>query len=105
MLDDRFKNRRRAFLAFRAERMRAFHDAPAVIAALFDLVDHVPKVLADFARPEVARLAVERKTPCLAQSIGVNFRTGVFHGDEWIVLGDAVVLAVSGMIDIQTEEF
>ena len=58
--------------------MRAFHDGPAVVAAFFDLVDHLPQILADFAAPEIAGLAVEAEAPQLPQAVGVDFGAGAF---------------------------
>ena len=71
--------------------MRAFLDRPAVVAAFFDLVDHFPEILADFAAPEVAGLAVEAEAPQLPQTVGVDFGPSVFVFDERVVLGDRVI--------------
>ena len=52
----RRQDRRRAALAFGMNRLRAFDDAPAVVAALLDPVDHLPQFPADIADPQVAGL-------------------------------------------------
>src|SRR5262245_28590389 len=82
MLDDRLEDRRRPFLAFGPERMRPFHDAPAIVAALLDLVDTLPEVLANFADPEIARLAIEAELPGLTEAIGPGFRHGALVIEE-----------------------
>src|SRR5213593_3895212 len=91
MLQHRFEDRRRSLFAFGAEVVQAFHDGPAVVAALLNLVDHLPQVLADFAAPEVAGFAIEAVAPQLAQAIGPDFGAGAFRTHERIVLGHAVV--------------
>src|SRR5690349_16456906 len=103
MFDDGLEDGRRADLAFGAEGVRPLHHAPAVVAAFFDLVDHVPKVLADFARPEVAGLAVERESPRLPQAVSVDFREGPLGARERVVERNAVILARSGVVDIEAE--
>src|SRR5204863_7017477 len=74
VLDDRGQDRRRPGLAFRAERVCPFLHAPAVVAALLDAVDHLPQVLPDFARPQIAGRGVEADLPALADAVGVNLR-------------------------------
>src|SRR5471030_3032258 len=91
MFDDGLEDRRRPLLAFRAKGIIPFHDRPAVVAALFDLVDHLPQILADFAAPEIAGLAVEAVTPQLSQAVGVDFVASALGVDERVVLGDAVI--------------
>src|SRR5437660_6165108 len=104
MLDNRLVDRRGALLAFRAEGMRAFHDGPAVVAASFDLVDHLPQILADFAAPEVAGLAIEAVAPKLPQAVSVNLGASTFGFDEGIVLRNAVRLAGWRIIDIDAQQ-
>src|SRR5688500_13467616 len=91
MLDDRLQDRRGPAFTFRPEVVVAFLDRPAVVAALFDLVDHLPQVLTDFAAPAIARLAVEAEAPQLPQAVGVDFPMGALHVHERIVLRHAVV--------------
>ena len=71
------------FFAFGPERVSRPPDAPAVVAALLDLVDHLPQVLADFAGPQLAGLAVEAEPPHLPQAI-----TAIFWADERAVPPD-----------------
>src|SRR5437763_2702363 len=59
VLDDRHEDRRRPAWPFGPERMGPFENAPAVVAALLDLVNLLPQVLADVAAPEIARALVE----------------------------------------------
>ena len=54
------------------ERMEPFLDAPAVVAAVLDPVDHLPEVLADVAGPELAGLAVEAELPDVPQADAVD---------------------------------
>src|SRR5579872_7265777 len=76
VLDQRGQDFRRAELPLGAEGMIAYADAPAVVAAALDLVDHLPQVLPDFTRPEVARLAIEAEAPRLPQAIRVQLGPG-----------------------------
>src|SRR5262249_20779798 len=82
LLDDRLEDRRRAFFPLGPEGVRAFHHAPAIVAAFFNLVNALPQVLADFADPEIAGLAVEAEFPRLPQAIGVKLRSSLLHADE-----------------------
>ena len=66
------------------EMMRAFADAPAVIAALGDKVNFLPQILPDIADPQVAGLAVEAVAPRIAQAIGENFLARAV-GHVWFV--------------------
>src|SRR5262245_45853589 len=63
VLDDWLEDRRRPLFSLRPKRMSTFLDRPAVVAALFNLVDHLPQILADFAAPKITRLTVEAVAP------------------------------------------
>src|SRR4051812_47284554 len=54
MLDHGREDGRWSFLALGPEGVIALVDAPAVIAAPLDLVDHLPEVLTNLAHPQVA---------------------------------------------------
>src|SRR5262249_38069393 len=100
VLGDRRQDRRRPLGAFRAEGVCALVDAPAVVAALLDLQDALPQVLADLADPQLARGPVEAHLPRLPHAVGPDFRAGALHAHERVVLGDAVGLALVGVIDV-----
>ncbi len=104
----RRRNRRGGIgLLARMERVSRFHDAPAVVAAVFDQVDHFPEVLADVARPQIAGLAIEGELPDVAQADAVDLGrpVGVIRrAAHWVVLGNAVFFAVGGMIDVDAED-
>src|SRR5262249_15209589 len=91
-LDDGRQDRRRAALALGPERGRCLNTAPAVVAALLDLDDRLPQVLADLTDPQVPGLAVEAVPPRLAQAIRPHLGPRPLLGDERIVLRNAIVL-------------
>ena len=62
----------RALPALGLERVETFANAPAVVAAILDQVDHFPQVLADVAGPEFAGLAVEAEFPDVSQADAVD---------------------------------
>ena len=83
------------------EMMRAFADAPAVVAALDDQVHFLPQILADIADPQRAGLPVKAVTPRIAQAVGVNFlaRAALAHVrlvHKRIVARDAVLQVPAG---------
>src|SRR5262249_13407471 len=104
MLDDRRQDGGWAAFPVGPEWMGAFHDRPAVIAALLNQVDHLPQVLAHFAAPEVAGFLVEAVAPRLAQAVGPDLGPRAIHPDERIILGNAVVLAGLRVVDGNTEQ-
>ena len=53
--------------------MGAFHDAPAVIAAALDQLDHFPEILADIADPGLAGVGIEAEPPRIAKAVGPDF--------------------------------
>src|ERR1051326_869611 len=103
LFDDWFDDGRGTLLAFRTEGVRAFHDAPAVVAAFFDLVDVLPEILADVATPQVAVLGVKAERPRLAQAVRPDLAASALGLHKGIVLGDAVRLVLGGMIDVDAE--
>ena len=54
------------------EGVEALADAPAVVAAVLDPMDHLPEVLADVAGPELTGLAVEAELPDVPQADAVD---------------------------------
>src|SRR5262245_21005994 len=70
VFDDRRQDRRRPFLAFGPEWVCSLLNAPAVVPAFFNLVDHLPQVLAHLACPQVAGLTVEAVLPRLPEPVG-----------------------------------
>ena len=54
------------------ERVETLPDAPAVVAAVLDAVDHLPEVLSDVAGPQLAGLAVEAELPDVPQADAIN---------------------------------
>src|SRR5207249_559401 len=85
-LDHRPANRRRPDLLRRLDRLRPLRDAPAVVAALLDLVHHLPQFPAHVAEPQLAGLAVEAHPPRVAEPERPDFRPHVLHADERVVL-------------------
>src|SRR5438552_284274 len=103
MLGDRFGERRRAGLAVEVERMTALDDAPAVVSALLDEVDLLPQVLAVLPDPQIAGGAIDVQPPRVAEAIRPRLRPHTLLADERIVLGDGVILATVGMVDIDAQ--
>src|SRR5262249_18593789 len=104
VFDDRHEDRRRPPFALGPERVAAFQHAPAVVAATLNAVDLLPQILADVAGPQVAGSAVKAHLPRLAQPVGPDLGVGALAIDEGVVLGDAVVLARVGVIDVDAED-
>ena len=80
------------------ERVERFPDAPAVVAAVLDAVDHLPEVLADVAGPQLAGLAVEAELPDVAQADAIDLRSPAGElalALRGVVRGNAVRLAVA----------
>src|SRR5207247_3353996 len=71
--------RRAARLLSRFEIMESLAHAPAVIAPFDDEINFLPFVLADIARPKLARVAVEAHAPNIAQAVGPDFRSHAFR--------------------------
>src|SRR4051794_8709450 len=103
MLDERWDELAGPFLPLGAKGVLPFHHAPPVVAAALDEIDHLPQVLADFAGPK-ALLVVEAEFPDLAMAEGPDFAAGVFGADERIVLGNGILLATFGVIDINPQD-
>src|SRR5581483_7305696 len=59
----------------------------------FDLVDHLPQILADLTAQAVAALAVEAEAPQLPQAVGIDFGSSARRFDEGVIRGDAVAAA------------
>ena len=83
--------------------MAPLEQAPAVVAALLDQVDLLPRVLPVVADPELARLPVVAQPPGIAQAVGPHLRPGAGAIDERVVPGHAVIPAGLGMIDVDPQ--
>src|SRR5437016_4503758 len=103
VLDDRLQDRRRPLLALGAKRMAAFHDAPAVVAAFFDLVDRFPQILADLAGPQIAGRGVEADLPRLPDAIRPDLAARPLMIGKRIVGGNAVVPGGVGPVDVDAQ--
>ncbi len=82
-------------------------DAPAVIAAILDALDHLPEVLPDVAGPELAGLAVEAELPDVAQADAVDLGGPVGMGlrpPRRVVGGNPGRLAAGRMIDVDPQD-
>src|SRR5687767_11414215 len=77
-----------------------FGDAPPIIAAALDAMNHFPKFPAYVADPKIALAGVETQTKGIAKTVSPNFRKSAGSVDEWIVLGHGVILAGLLTIDI-----
>src|SRR5205823_4928972 len=99
-----------ALFALGPEFVRAFHDGPAVVAAFLNLVDTLPQILADFAAPQVAGLAVEAVAPKLTQSVGVYLGASllaVFQRQKFdvgVVLRNTVRFAGRRAVHVDAQE-
>src|SRR5262249_9634635 len=103
VFDDRLEDGRRPLLAFGAEGVAAFRDAPAVVSALLNLVDHLPQILTDLAAPQIASLLVEAVLPRLTQAVGPDLAAGALVLDEGVVLGDGITPVLLGAIDVDAQ--
>ena len=84
-------------------RLPAFHDAPAVVAAALDVIEHLPQLPTHIADPQVARLPIEAHPPRVAKAVRPNLAARAFQIDERIVGWNAVVLSVVGVIDVDPQ--
>src|SRR5262245_40911358 len=100
MLDDRLEDGRRPLLPLGAEGVVALHDTPAVVAALLDLVDHLPQVLADLAGPQVRTGTVEAELPRLPQAVRPDLPARPLRPDEGIILRGRVALALRRAVHV-----
>src|SRR5438094_522589 len=66
VLDERRHDGCRPELAFGVERVRALEDAPTVVGAAFEYLDHFPEVLADVADQDGAGRGVHGHAPRIA---------------------------------------
>src|SRR5262249_44337558 len=84
--------------------MTALVDAPAVVAAALDHMDHFPQVLAHVADPEVSGRAVQTHAPGIAQTESPQLRARPLNLEERIVLGHGIALARIGTIDVNPQD-
>ena len=103
VLDDGGLNGGRTSFSFGSERVGRFLYTPAVVPTRDDDVNRFPQVLTDFAGPQRA-VRIKPELPGLSYTVRVNFGADVFQATERIVLGNAVVLACAGMIDVDTQD-
>ena len=81
----------------------ALHDGPAVVAAVLDAVDLLPRVLPHVADPEALRAHVELVG--VAEAVGVDLvALGAVGGGERVVGGDAVLGALGHVVDVDPED-
>jgi hypothetical protein len=104
MFEDGGENGGGAAGAFGAKRVRAFTDAPAVVASAFNPQHHFPEILSDVAPPEIASLAVEAELPELPEAVSVNLGAGVGLVEEGVVGGDGVGAGGVAAVDIDAEQ-
>src|SRR5262245_22452314 len=87
--------------------MERLPDAPAIVAAILDPVDHLKEVLPDVPGPELARLSVEAELPDVAKADAIDLRRPVrmsLRPPSRVVHGNAIGLVSFGMIDINPED-
>ncbi len=94
--------------------MFRFADVPAVITALGDDVDFFPHVLANVSGPQFSGFTVERHAPDVAQSEGIDLRSGVCRlpflvdydlvTNERIVFGNGIGLAARFTVHIDPQD-
>ena len=104
VLDDRLDEFARTFGPLRPERVPAFPDTPAVIAAALDDVNHLPQVLPDFAGPHRSVGRVPAELPDLAMTVRPDFRASICDADERVVFGNGVRQVAGLMINVQPED-
>ena len=80
-----------------------FREAPPIVAAPLDPVDHLPEFPADIAHEQVSGHRMEAHPPRIAQSIGPDFSPGVGQTDKRIVLGNGVSPVSLRVVDIEAQ--
>ncbi len=83
--------------------MRAFADAPAVVAALLNDVDHLPQVLPDFAAPQRAVFRSETELPELAMPVRPDFVPGVIDSHKRVVVRNSVRQRIRATVDVNPQ--
>src|SRR5262245_61097643 len=78
----------------------ALHDAPAVIAAALNSINHFPKFPTHIRRPDIARLQIDAHSPRVAKAVGPDLGAGSGSVNEGIIRGDAVAFAVRLVIHV-----
>src|SRR6185436_7978991 len=94
----------RAELPIEIEVVAPFEDAPAKVVARADEKDLLPQILAVVADPDVPCRGIDVQLPWVAETVGVGLGDDVLLAEKWIVLGDAVLLAIRRMIDVDSLE-
>ena len=89
MGDHRRRDRIRPPAPIPRHRLRPFHDAPAVVAAALDEVDHLPQFPADIRDPQPSGV-VEGHPPRVSQPVRPHLAAGSRHADERVVDGDRI---------------
>src|SRR5262249_50262115 len=103
----RWKDRSGTSLTLLMHWLRAFDDAPTVIRAALDVVDHLPHSPADVADPERAVGWFERHLPRIAEAVGPDFTAGTRVSDErivrWYAIGEARIVMIN--VDPENRSF
>src|SRR5579872_2050240 len=82
--------------------MSPFDDAPAVVVATADDLEHFILVLPDVATPQVS-LRIEMDAPRIAKTIGPQFGTRLSDIQKGIVFGNRILLSRCGMLDVDPQ--
>src|SRR5580704_13768417 len=63
--------RKRSWTAFAVgvEGMGTLHDAPTMIAAPLDQLDHLPQILTDIANPRLPGVGIEAEAPWISKTV------------------------------------
>src|SRR5262249_13107159 len=103
MLDDRYRERPRPLLPLGTEWVSPLVDAPAVIAATLDKIDHRPQLLPHLAAPESSP-AVEAELPHLSMPERPDLAPGAGSPDERIVSRNRVGAISLGTIHVDAKD-
>lgn len=83
-------------------------NVPTVISAISNDVDLFPFVLTDVTDPEFTGDSVEGESPRVSEPVGVDFGTGIRRAIrrrcERVVTRDSVVFALSGVINVDSDD-
>src|SRR5437016_1969750 len=91
----------RAAFAVGVEGMGTLHDAPTVIAAPLDQLDHLPQILTDVTNPRLAGVGIETEAPSISEAVSPNLRARALPSHKRVVFRNRVVAPGVGVIDIQ----
>src|ERR1051326_8246452 len=102
MINGGRRNGRRARLAVGFDRPPGLDNAPAVVAAAFDAINHFPQFPAHVANPQRAGPFIKTHPPRIAETVRPDLGTRPGRAHKRIVRWHTIGLAASLMVRVET---